>query len=326
MHRKARPVTPIPIGITARNEAANILALLSSLSLSAANASEKLGTSYEFHVLLNDNDDNTPDLLAGEPGLTVWQTRGGIVEAQRALVAARPHAPFLIFSDADILIHPATITELTAALLDNPTVEIAYAEKYPIEPIRRSPLARALYFYNLREGYQTKRHYCNGQCFAIRRWQIPTPAELSWDPSADNRFLHLSAGIRVDDIFLSRDLLRRAGPTAFLCTPAGIQYRPPETLHGMYRKYQRMRLEIERLHRFFPESQPAHSKWGRRRMDQTLLNRAPVAEKLHFALFQSALLLCKAAYHWQRLFYTYLAKRPCPTWLPVQETKERMNG
>ena len=315
-------MTPIPIGITARNEAANIRALLASLRASAAKATEALGVTYEFHVLLNDNQDETPRLLQHEPDVQIRHTAGGIVEAQRALVAARPEAPFLIFTDADILLHLDTITELTAAMLKSSAVEIAYAEKYPIEPQRATPLARALYLYNLREGYQTKRHYMNGQCFAIRHWQIPTPAELTWDAAAGNPFLHLAAGIRIDDIYLSRALLRRAGPEAFRCTPAGIRYRPPETLRGMFRKYQRMRLEIERLHHFFPDSRPAHSRWGRRRLDLTRLRRAPLGEQLYYGLFQAALVLCKIAYHAQRLFYTYLSKRPCPTWLPVPETKE----
>lgn len=314
----------IPIGVTARNEAANIGALLASLRLSAQRATQALQVEYALNILLNDNDDPTPDILAAEQDLTIWHTSGGLIEAQRALVNARPDAPFLIFTDADIVIHPDTIRELTEALLHHPQVEIAYAEKYPVEPLRRTPLARALYLYNLREGYQTRRNYCNGQCFAIRHWSIPTPSELTWDPAADNPFLNLAAGIRVDDIYLSRDLLRRAGPEAFLCTPAGIQYRPPETLRGMYRKYQRMVLEIERLHHFFPATQATHARWGRRQVDTTLLRHAPLAERLYYALFQSALALCKLAYRAQRLYYSRWSSRPCPTWLPVTETKERI--
>lgn len=315
-------MSPIPIGITARNEAANILTLLKSLRTSIARATAVLGAAYEIHVLLNDNEDHTPALLAAEPDLTIWHTRGGLVEAQRALVTARPAAPFLIFTDADILLHPETITELTAAMQSRPATGIAYAEKYPLPPLRRTPLARALYLYNRNDGYQTRRNYCNGQCFAIRHWNIPTPAELHWDSAADNPFLHLAAGIRADDIFLSRDLLRRAGPGAFHCTPAGIQYRPPETLQGMFRKYQRMCLEIERLHHFFPESAPAHRRWGRRAPDRQRLAAAPLSEKLYYGLFQAALLLCKLAYHAQRRYYMHFSSRPCPTWLPVRETKE----
>jgi len=303
----------IPVGITARNEAKSILALLASLRVSVARAEAACGLHFELHVLLNDNEDHTVSLLGGQPDLTIWHTYGGLIEAQRALVDARPDAPWILFTDADIRIHPDTVTELSRAMQDHPAVEIAYAEKYPLPPRRRTLLAQALYYFNLREGYQTKRLYCNGQCFAIRRWQIPKPAQLQWDPSADNPFLHLAAGIRCDDIFLS---LGRV-PEALRCTPSGIQYRPPETLQGMFRKYQRMRLELERMACFFPRERPRG-----RRLDRTLLRRAPWREQALYGLFQTALLLCKAAYCWQRAYYSRWAKTPCPTWRPVEETKE----
>ncbi|MCX6603287.1 MAG: glycosyltransferase family A protein [Acidobacteria bacterium] len=303
----------IPIGITARNEAKNIRILLSTLRESVRRAEAALHLRFELHVILNDNEDHTPTLLADEKELTVWQTRGGLVEAQRALVHARPTAPWILFTDADILIHPDTITELAAAMQEHPEVEIAYAEKYPLPPLRRTLLAQALYYFNLREGYQTKRLYCNGQCFAIRRWHIPTVAELRWDPAADNPFLNLATGIRCDDMYLS---LGRA-PEALRCTPAGIQYRPPETLRGMFRKYQRMRLELERLAHFFPRQNPR-----RRRLDHSRLRQAPRREQVLYSSFQAALLLCKIAYRTQQFYYGRISKKPCATWLPVTETKE----
>ena len=106
---------------------------------------------------------------------------------------------------------------------------------------------------------------------------------------------------------------------------AGIRYRPPETLRGMFHKYQRMRLELERMECFFPQTRNTHAKWGRRARDNSKLAAAPFAEKIDYAIFQAALLLCKAAYHAQKLYYTNFAKRPCPHWTPVVETKERMS-
>jgi glycosyltransferase involved in cell wall biosynthesis len=316
----------IPIGVTARNEARNILALLDSLRAAIRRASAELGVRYEIHVLLNDNSDETPRLLAGHADVTLWNTRGGIVEAQRALAEGRgPGSPFLIFCDADIIVHAGALLEISRTMLECPEVEVAYAEKYPVPPLRRTPLARALYLYNLREGYQTRRHYFNGQFFAIRRWAIPSAVELKWDPALDNFFLHLSSGIRCDDIYLSREILRSAGPGVLRCLPAGIEYRPPETLRGMFRKYQRMRLEIERLHCYFPESKPVHKQWGRRRLDRSRILAAPVSEKLYYGLFQAALLLCRVAYRAQRFYYSRFAAAPCPTWAPVTETKERVH-
>jgi hypothetical protein len=106
--------------------------------------------------------------------------------------------------------------------------------------------------------------------------------------------------------------------------PEGIRYRPPETLRGMWNKYQRMRLEIERIHCYFPQSLPVHRRWGQRRPDRTLLRQAPFAEKLYYALFQAALILCKAAYRAQKLWFTRFSSKPCPTWVPIAETKERL--
>src|SRR5579872_2975696 len=313
----------IPIGITARNEAKNILTLLASLREAITVASKELGCVYELHVLLNDNTDNTADLLAGWTDLVVHHTSGGIVEAQRTLVAqSASRAPFLVFSDADIRVDPAALIDISRVMLTCSEVEVAYAEKYPIQPRRRSALARALYTYNLREGFQTTRHYFNGQFFAIRHWRIPKPEQLRWDPAVDTPFLNLAAGIRVDDIYLSREVLSRLGPGAIRCVPAGIYYRPPETLRGMFHKYQRMRLEIERLNRYFPRTKAAHRRWGQRRVDWHLFSKAPFDDKLRYAHFQAALVLCKIAYHAQKFWFTYLSSRPCPTWFPVVETKE----
>jgi hypothetical protein len=193
-------------------------------------------------------------------------------------------------------------------MLNCPEVEVAYAEKYPLSPLRTTLLARALYLYNLREGYQTTRHYFNGQFFALRRWRIPKPEELRWDRRLNNPFLNLEAGIRIDDIYLSREVLSRVGP---------------ETLRGMFRKYQRLRLELERLDCYFPKPERAHRRW-RRRPDRAKLVAAPFSENLYYALFQAALWLCKAAYRAQKLYFTHFSSRPCPTWSPVVETKERM--
>ncbi len=316
----------VPIGVTARNEAQNIVALLTSLRVAVARATAELRCRYQIHVLLNDNRDHTPELLAAFTDITVWLTVGGLVEAQRALVDhCGKTAPFLVFSDADILVHPDALLEVSRAMLRDPALEVAYAEKCPLPPLRRTPLARALYLYNLREGYQTRRHYCNGQFFAIRRWRIPRPDQLRWDPRLDTPFLHLAAGIRTDDMYLSREILSRCGPDAIRCLPSAIQYRPPETLRGMFRKYQRMRLELERLDLYFPDLRNAHTKWGRRGTSSSKLAEAPLCERLYYSLFRGALLLCRVAYRAQKFYYTHLSSRPCPTWAPVFETKERLS-
>lgn len=315
-------LTTIPIGVTARNEAKNILALLDSLRAAIQHAEAALPLRFEIHVLLNDNTDDTPALLADAADVHVWYTTGGLIEAQRFLVERwRGMAPFVVFTDADILIGEHTLAAVAGEMLANSGVEIVYAEKYPVRPMRTGLLAQALYLFNLREGYQSRRPYLNGQFFAIRNWNIPRAAELTWDPARNNPFLHLEAGIRADDIYLSRECLARAGESAIQCVPEGIRYRPPETLSGMYRKYQRMMLEIERLNHYFPRMAPAH----RRRLDQAKLQQAPLRERCDYKVFQAALLVCRLRYAWQRYYYSRWASSPCPSWLPVVETKERLS-
>lgn len=313
----------IPIGVTARNEARTILGLLDSLRTAIANAEAAFeGIRFRIYIILNDNSDETESLLMGQPDLTMLHTHGGIIEAQRALVLTTS-APFVIFSDADIQVGCSALFSMVRAMLEDSQLVVAYAHKVPVEPLRNTPLARALYLYNLREGYQTTRHYFNGQFFAIRHWHIPPVSELRWNPSDDNLFLNLSAGIRCDDIYLSRTLLASRGPQAVRCLDeARVFYRPPETLRGMYRKYQRMVLEIERLHAYFPETRPAHEQWGQRRLDRSRLREAPLRERLYYVLFQLALVLCKLAYAGERYYYTHFSRTPCPTWLPVEESKE----
>jgi hypothetical protein len=92
----------------------------------------------------------------------------------------------------------------------------------------------------------------------------------------------------------------------------------------MFRKYQRMRLELERLDHYFPDMRSAQKKWGRRGTDIKKLAGAPFFEKLYYGLFLAALCFCRAAYRGQKWYFTHLSSRPCPTWSPVVETKERI--
>ena len=88
----------IPIGITARNEAKNIMGLLTSLNVAIARASDELASRYRVHVLLNDNHDSTPELLARVADINVLHTSGGIVEAQRTLAEiVERRLPFGLF-------------------------------------------------------------------------------------------------------------------------------------------------------------------------------------------------------------------------------------
>src|SRR6185503_247411 len=223
---------------------------------------------------------------------------GGKVEAQRA--GLRP-GPFSIFVDADVLVAKETLLALTRAMTSEPQVMVAFPPKIPLPPARGGRLARALYLYNRARGFSSQRTWFNGKCFAIRRWSIPTREELAERLRSLplDRFYDFHAGVRVDDIYLSRRIAHDHGPHAFLETTEGaVVYRPPATLRGMYRYYRRMRMDLERTSALFPELEGAHRRFGRRGPDR--LRAAPLGERIAYAEFQLALALCRIAYRAER--------------------------
>ncbi len=316
----------IPVAVTARNEENTIAPCLEALRRAIACAEERLSLRFELIAVLNDSTDRTEERTRAVPGVTILHSTGGKVEAQRA--AVRP-APFLVFADADVHVEENVLFEVSRVLLEDPAVQVAYPSKVPVPPRSRSLLAEALYVYNLRDGFQTPRRYFNGKCFAIRAWSAPTLAELGPRLARlpQDNFYQYHAGLRVDDVYLSRMVLERHGPGAIREVPAAkVYFRPPETLAGMYRYYKRLRLEIERLDVLFPELREVHRRHGRRTVDRVALRSAPPRERFLWRYFQAALGLCRAWYRIERFYYRRLARGSCPTWIPIAETKVPIGG
>jgi len=170
-------------------------------------------------------------------------------------------------------------------------------------------------------GFQDARRYFNGKLFAIRDWQMPTLAELQPRLArlSPDGFYDFHAGMRIDDIYLSRDILLRHGREAVHeATDGEIFFRPPETFAGMYHTYRRMRLEIERLNILFPESVPAHQA---RRFQRDAERRAPLRDRLLWRWFRVWLGVCIVRYYLEKVYYRRLAAQPCPAWPAIHETK-----
>ncbi len=309
---------PITIGVTARNEEACIAATLVSL-LRSVDAAESTGLAdFEVVAILDECTDSTEEVVLGFPRVRVIHARGGLIEAQRLIAHRRP---FVIFCDADILLGENVISSLATTMLAQPHLQVAYPSKRPLPPRRRTLVAAALYCYNRVEGFQNSRRYFNGKLFAIRDWQAPTLAELAPRLQAlpADRFYDFHAGLRVDDIWLSRDILSRHGPDAIReVIEAEIQFRPPETFTGMYRMYLRMRREFERLNILFPESIPAHHHRG---YDREAERRAPLSDRILWRVFRAALAVCKLRYRLEKFIVQSLPGRPLDAWRPVVETK-----
>jgi glycosyltransferase involved in cell wall biosynthesis len=307
----------VTIAVTAKNEAASIGGCLRSLLASVRHAEARLPLIFRAVVILDDCTDGTGD-IARSFGVETKTSTGGLVEAQRLVARERP---FVVFSDADILIGETALTAVCRAMLENATLQVAYPRKTPLGPSRRSLLAEALSCYNRVNGFQDARRYFNGKFFAIRDWRIPTLAEL--EPRlaqlSPDGFYDFHAGMRIDDIYLSRDILLRHGREAILEVADGeIFFRPPETFAGMYHTYRRMRLEIERLNILFPESKPAHQQ---RRYHRDAERRAPLRDRFLWRWFRVWLGVCVVRYHAEKAYYRRLGARPCPAWPAIRETK-----
>lgn len=309
----------ITIGVTARNEAGSIAATLRSLCHSVATA-EAAGIMQGYVVaILDECTDQTEAIVRRDfPGVEVRLSCGGLIEAQRQLAH---HGPFVLFCDADVLVDVHSVAALAREMIEDPLLQVAYAAKSPLPPRRRTLMSLALHCYNRVNGFQTARRYFSGKFFAIRDWRAPTLEEL--EPRLrdlpHDAFYDYHAGLRVDDIWLSRDILHRHGPHAIReVAAAHVHYRPPETFAGMYRMYLRMTREIERLNVIFPETIPVHQQRG---YDRAAERAAPWRDRLLWRVFRIALSLCRARYRLERFHYQNLSSRHIDAWRPVDETK-----
>jgi glycosyltransferase involved in cell wall biosynthesis len=308
----------ITVGVTARNEERCIAATLRSLIESAVWAEQRGVASYDLVALLDECTDGTEAIVRGFPRVRVVHARGGLIEAQRLLSRSQP---FVIYSDADIQVAHSVLADLTSAMQADPALQVAYPRKRPLPPSRRSLMAAALYCYNRVEGFQKARRYFNGRLFAIRDWQAPTLEQLAPRLAALPRdcFYDYHSGLQVDDIWLSRDVLLRHGADAVReIGSAEIGFRPAETFVGMYRTYLRMRREIERLNRLFPESIPVHQQRG---YDWEAERRAAWRDRVLWRVFRVALGICKLCYFVERLYFQHLSSTPVRAWKPVIESK-----
>ena len=315
----------IPLTVAAKNEAQSLGPCLDALLVSIRYAAER-GIALDLRVVLDDCTDDT-EAVARARCVRTLRASGGKVEAQReglreGLPAGSPDPPICVFVDADGLVTPPTLAALVLALLARPELVVASPPRRPLPPLSRGWLARALHIYNRERGFSSQRSWFNGKCFAMRGWSVPTRAELA--PRIArlpvDRFYDYAAGMRVDDIYLSRRVVAERGPSALTETSEGcVVYRAPETLRGMYRYYRRMRLELERVSALFPEYDDAAARFGVRRADR--LATAPLPERIAYHTFTAALLLCRAAYRLERAYYQRLSRTTCPAWPPVEETK-----
>lgn len=324
---------PLGVIICARNEERSLGACLDAWEAARVRFSDRGDAStVPIVVVLDDCTDRTAN-IAADQGATVVVSSGGKPTAQvtglRALVESR-RSPFstlaadafVICSDADILVEPGTLADLCVAMA-SPEVRVAFPRKRPLPPRRRSWLARAVHTYNKSAGFASRRTWFSGQLFAIRAADLgyPSSGEMAKRAAAHPRdnFLRLDEPLLSDDVYLSQAIVAAYGPGALREVAGAFWFRAPETLGGMYRKYRRMRANLERSEHLFPELMAVRRTYGHRRYD--LLSSASRAELAEFALFQAAVFLCRVGYRFQRAYYRRLSRQRCPPWPAIADTK-----
>jgi glycosyltransferase involved in cell wall biosynthesis len=311
----------VPLVVAAKNEERSLGPCLDSLLASAAFAEARLDLRFDPLVVLDDCTDAT-DRVARSRGVRTLPSSGGKVEAQRAGLS--PGAPFHVFSDADVAVDPETLLGLARAMIEEPGIEVAFPKKRPLPPERASAIARAIHVYNVHRGFSARRSWFNGKLFAIRNWSIPTRAEIAARAArlGPDRFYQAHLGLRAEDVYLSRTIVRARGPEALRETADGmLWFRAPETLRGAYRYYRRIRMEVERLDRLFPETREDPLRHGVRRTDPAAVARATPEEQRLFRLFQAMIAGFRALYAAERTFYLHASPWPCEGWTPIEETK-----
>ncbi len=316
-------MTRIPLVVCAKNEERTLGACLDSLTVAQRYAEERLPLTFERLVVLDDCTDQSA-AIARAHGWPIASSSGGKIEAQR--VGARVVAPFRVYSDADILVEPPTLHAICQRLLSDERVQVACPPKRPVPPLRQTWLAAALHVYNAHNGFAPPPTWFSGKLFAIRNWSIPTAAELAnrARSAPSDSFYGLERGLIADDIFLSRAIVARFGPAAIAHVPTGlVHFRAPESWLGMYRYYRRMRRELERIDRLFPEWRTTHPV---RRTDAALLGASSRRERRLLTLFRVALASCRVAYVAERFYHRRRpyqgARRAMADWPPVTESKQ----
>ena len=216
----------------------------------------------------------------------------GKVEALRAGFAdvADIDGAVVVGVDADVVVGRRTIGDLLTTIEAGHGVLVACPPLRPLPPRHRTPLAWALYRYNVQRGFSSERRWFNGRCWASRHVAFPTTPAMS--KRADDVGLApdhpLRGPLLAEDIWLSRHITDRGGEAAIAVIDTDpVDFRPPATIAGMTNYWRRLRRELWRIDVLFPElrSPPA------RRPD--LLATAPASDRVAWWMFQAALTWCR---------------------------------
>jgi hypothetical protein len=240
---------------------------------------------------------------------------GGKVEALRAGMSDA--ADIHVCIDADVALGPRTLFDLVETLRREPGV-LATCPPLTPEPLVGfpTPLGWALHRYNAARGFSSERLWLSGRCYALRRVAFPAPQEMAERAARVPRsraFPGISAPLAADDVWLTRALLAHGAHSIRHVVTDPVSYRAPSSFLGMSRTYRRLRRELARVDRLFPE---LPSPGRDRRVDSLHDPR----DRLALALFRGALLGCRAHAKLEELRHAVAGGAPDP-WPVVTESK-----
>jgi glycosyltransferase involved in cell wall biosynthesis len=305
----------VRIVVPARDEEARLAALLASVSRALAVARE-LGARWRSDlIVVTDRCRDQTARVASAGGAQVLDCPAphGKVEALRAGLSH--DADVNVCIDADVVLGARTLFDLVETLRSDPSALAACPPLAPLPLVRpATPLAWALHRYNAARGFSSERLWLSGRCYALRFVAFPTPAELAarararaaLDPA-------LHAPLQADDVWLSRFLLAQRAQAIRHVDTDPVHYRAPNSWRGMSRSYRRLRRELRRIDRLFPEL-PGPGR------DRQLDSLHGARDRLAYAIFQLALAGCRAHASFEDAAQRWFAREP-DAWPVVEESK-----
>jgi glycosyltransferase involved in cell wall biosynthesis len=258
----------LTIGIPARNEGKSICRMIASLYKAVKCLPKNI--KFETIVCLNGNIDDSKEKLAKletdivkHLNLKVIRSAPGKIKAEQKIIKIRNLHGWVLFCDADIILHKKSIKRLCEALIKDNKLKAVSAKVYPILTRRRKDN-----FYQLLKDYyamRTKmpvRNCIHGRMFLIRDAKDLDIVKSTEKVSGTIRKkLFLDKGPIADDIIYTAQIAYKYGLQSIKrLVNAKVYFYPPDSLYDLFLSNRRYTLEIERINTLYPEYRNINNK------------------------------------------------------------------
>lgn len=284
---------PLTIGIAARNEENTIRQMLNTALLAL---SFMPADAVEVIVAINDCTDNTEAIVREvvaetSIGIRVVHSDKGVIPAQRTIMKMRRLKGIAVFLDADLLIDRQCIRKLVQAMED-PSVYVAWGRPIPYDAGHPKFKSIIFNFSSYHPNLMAKKVYFTGRAFAVREYIIPTNPTIPGSiDSKLAKFLCLKEGPIIEDMYLSRAIIKRHGIEAIkYVASAKVYFQPIASLKDFYYSRRRAAIEHIRLDMLYPQLAYVLNKYYKnhlkRSVYKTAYNKLRPVRKLAFRLYR----------------------------------------